>query len=255
MKGGYVPWDQAKIWLDAWTSRISITTIGLIGGEPLLNPELSQWIYGIRNNYPNIEIMLVTNAQLFMKNLWLLDAIENLGRFHLKFSVHQPSADYLKKAIESVHSRFFWDEVKTSDVAEHYYNTNNNVKFQIMRDNRFLKTYAGNYSNMKPYNNDPTEAFKICTQKQCPLLEQGKLYKCSTAGVLHRVLEDHNHLTSTDWQAFLNTGIDADCSDDELRAFTENYSKPNTICRMCPTEKDSPYRPHWPLVVNKTKIT
>ncbi len=255
MKGGYVSWSQAKTWLDQWTSRMTIGTLGLIGGEPLLNPELEQWIYGIRNNYPDIDIMLVTNVQLFMKNLWLLDTIEALGRFHLKFSVHQPSAEYLKKSIEQVHSRFTWDIVEQNGSIEYYRYTNKKIEFQIVRDNRFLKSYAGNYSNMLPYSNDPAAAFEICTQQQCPLLEQGKLYKCSTVGVLHKVLEDHGQINSPEWQLFLNTGIGADCSDSELEKFVGNYSKPNKIRQMCPTEKDNPYRPHWPLVVNRTKIT
>lgn len=255
MRGGYVSWSQAKTWLDLWTSRITIGTLGLIGGEPLLNPELDQWIYGIRNTYPNIDIMLVTNAQLFMKNLWLLDTIENLGRFHLKFSVHQPSANYLTKSIEQVHSRFTWDVIEQNGAVEYYQYTDKKIEFQIVRDNRFLKSYVGNYNNMLPYNNDPAEAFKICTQQRCPLLEQGKLYKCSTVGVLHKVLEDHGQINLPEWQSFLNTGIDTNCSDSELEKFVENYSKPNRICQMCPSEKDSPYRPHWPLVVNKIKIT
>jgi len=255
MKGGYVPWLQAKTWLDHWTSRMSIGTIGLIGGEPLLNPELKQWIHGIRDNFPSIDILVVTNAQLFTKNLWLLDTMENLGRFQLKFSVHQPNAEYLKNAIEAVHSKFTWDCKEKNDVAEHYRVLDKKIEFQIMWDNRFIKTYRGSYDNMLPYNNNPAEAFNICSQQTCPLLEQGKLYKCSTVGVLHRVLQDHNQIESPDWQPFLNTGINFDCSDTELEQFVNNYSKPHSICKMCPTEKNSPYRPHWPLVVNRTKIT
>lgn len=254
MKGGYVKWDTAKVWLEHWFSRMEIKAFGFIGGEPLLNPELETWIREFRKLYPNTNLMIVTNAQLIMKNLWLLDTIKELGNISLKFSNHIPTAEYIKQAIAAVDSRFTWTSITRSGEEVEYYDRNTKVTFQVATQPYFLKTYKGNYGNMKPYKNNPIEAFHICSQTLCPLMFEGKLFKCSSLGVLNKVLSDHNQNNDLDWKWYLEQYLDIDCSDKELLAFINNYNKPHKVCSMCPTEKDKAAFDHFSNVVNKINI-
>lgn len=254
MKGGYIKWDTAKVWLEHWFSRMHIRTFGFIGGEPLLNPELETWIREFRKLYPATNLMLVTNAQLIMKNLWLLDTVKELGNITLKFSNHIPDADYFKQAVAEVNLRFEWTKINESSETSRYYCSKTRVEFQIVTQPYFLKTYKGNYGNMKPYTNDPIEAFKMCSQALCPLMFEGKLYKCSSLGVLNRALSDHNQIDDPDWEWHLTQYLDIGCSDDKLLAFINNYNKPNKICSMCPTEKDKAAFDHFSAVVNRINI-
>ena len=259
MPGGYVRWNELESVLSRWSSRIDIKVFGIIGGEPFLNPELDLWIKNLRYQYPSMEVMVVTNAQLFLQNLWFLDVMREVGNIHLKFSVHQPNANYLKNAVDTVLKRFKWEAADSNNEQSEIksYSAENNIHFQIAAHSSFLKTYQGVYGSMKPYNNNPIESFKICVQKECPLLYQGKLYKCSSLALLKQVLGDHKQLDDADWHPYLDEkiGLDVNCSDIDLERWVNNYAKPHSVCRMCPTEKDHPYRPHWPMVINKTKIT
>jgi sulfatase maturation enzyme AslB (radical SAM superfamily) len=252
MKGGYLKWADTKPILDQWFDRIRVECFGFIGGEPLMNPELETWIREFRREYPYTMIMLVTNAQLFMKNLWLLDVMEEVGMIYLKFSVHQPDAEYIKEAKAAVLSRFDW--VYGAEVEGRYFYKDKILDFVIAELPTFMKTYQGEYGNMKPYSNNPNEAFKICNQQICPLLYDGKLYKCSSLGMLERVLSDHNQIDDIDWQPYLNQGLDVTCSDEELNAWAENFGKPVKECKMCPTTADNPFHPHYSTVVSRINI-
>ena len=43
---GYVKWDNGKQEISRWLERMDIGDFGIMGGEPLINPELKQWIVG-----------------------------------------------------------------------------------------------------------------------------------------------------------------------------------------------------------------
>jgi organic radical activating enzyme len=249
MRGGYVRWNTAKPWLDMLFDRMRIDCFGLIGGEPFLNPELETWIREFKTNYPFVTLMISTNGQLFHKNTWILDCMEQYGMIYLKLSNQIPGAEYFQNAIDTVLKRFAWQKVQ-----DKYFYQEKILDFEISSTPKFLKTYRGNLNNMKPYNNDPVEAFEICTQKICPLLENGKLYKCSSVGLLHRVLKDHKLLDDSDWQKYLNTGLDLTCTDTQLQEWADNFGKPNlAICGMCPTNNNQPYVPHFENVKDKLK--
>jgi organic radical activating enzyme len=64
--------DQYK----TWSEKLDINQITILGGEPLLNPDFKDWMYGIRSLWPNADIKLLTNGsrmflnQEFDKNLY-----------------------------------------------------------------------------------------------------------------------------------------------------------------------------------------
>jgi len=250
MKGGYIKWDIAKPWFDKLFSRLRVDCFGFIGGEPFLNPEFEKWVREWKRNYPYTTLMITTNGQLFHKNLWILDCMEEYGMIYLKISEHQPGEKYFQDMIETILLRWSWKKVESNK----YFYQDRILDFEISKESHFMKTYKGEYGNMKPYNSDPDSAFKICTQKICPLLENGKLYKCSSIGVLHKVLDDHNQLQDPDWQPYLNSGLSLDCSDEELQQWVDNYGQANSsLCSMCPTENDSVWFPHYENVKSKLK--
>jgi hypothetical protein len=92
---------------------------------------------------------------------------------------------------------------------------------------------------MKPHNSNPAEAFAICCQQTCPLLYQGKLHKCSTAGLIKETLAKVGNPNMDLWEPVIDHGIGTDCSDTELERFLDNFGKPNDICRQCPTLADT----------------
>ncbi len=249
MTGGYVKWETARPWFDKLFSRMRVDCFSLIGGEPFLNPELETWVRQFRENYPYVTLMILTNGQLFHKNTWILDCMEQYGMIFLKVTEHQPGEPYFTDMVKTILDRFNWDIVDGR-----YFNQKHILDLEIAQVPTFMKTYRGEYGSMKPYHNNPVQAFQICNQQICPLLEDGRLYKCSSVGMLHRVLGDHGQLNDADWQPYLNSGLDLDCTDQELQAWVDNFGKPHdTLCRMCPTAADNVFRPHYENVKSRLK--
>ena len=251
MSGGNVSWEEHFEDLKVLTNRFRIGCYGFIGGEPFMHNKFKDWVINFKEEFPYITLMIVTNAQLFPKNAdWFLDAMEKYGMIYLKFSNHIPGAEYFEKSKQLVLDRFDW--LKEED--GYWFNQKHVNDFRTDDTDTFMRIVRGKYGDMKPYNNDPVKAFEICSQATCPLFYEGKLHKCSTVGMLDRMLADHNQTDDPEWAPYLNAGIDIrTATDQRIQQYADNHGKPHmTLCKMCPTSENKDiYFDHIPLVVNK----
>lgn len=236
MKGS-VKWSEGKNWLEKWNERVEIPDFGIMGGEPTLNPECESWIYGVRQILPNSQIRFTTNAVTFLDNPDVLDWCIEVGNSVFKFTIHQ-DLPYVQDSIDYVFRKFNW-----KPVTEHGINRwtgPNGTRFQINAPQKFYKTYRGTYGNILPHNSNPRDAFDMCVQQTCPLLYNGKIYKCSSIALLNRVLSDWNQPVTAEWKPYTDyNGISLNSSDNEVKQFINNFAKPHKICQMCPSSKDS----------------
>jgi sulfatase maturation enzyme AslB (radical SAM superfamily) len=232
---GYVPWSQGRAWLESWLDRVDIPDFGILGGEPTISPDVNDWIFGLRELMPNAQIRFTTNGLLLNKKFEIVKHMAEIGNCVFKIAFHQDNPE-LEKVVERIFSMYEWEPVVEYGV--HRYKTKNNFRFHVKRPDIFWKTFKGSYENMHPHTSDPADAFAICCQQTCPLLHNGRIYKCSTSGLLAETLEKFNYPNQNQWQQYIQQGIDSDCSDAELVAFLDNFGKPADVCRMCPTTAD-----------------
>lgn len=234
---GYVKWATGKKWLQKWLKVINIQEFGIMGGEPTLNPECKEWLYGVRDLLPTSQLRFTSNAVNFLKKPQVLDWCIDIGNTVFKFSLHQ-DAPYTKESVEYVFEKYNWKPIKEHGIKR--WIGPNKTRFQINTPKKFLKTYKGTFGNIKPHNNNPHEAFDICIQQNCPLLFEGKIYKCSSIALLNKVLNDWNQPITSDWVPYTSyKGISHDNELSVIKKFIDNFEKPNKICRMCPTAKDT----------------
>jgi len=232
---GYVPWSQGRTWLEAWLERIDIPDFGILGGEPTISPEVNDWIFGLRDLMPTTQIRFTTNGLLLNKKFDIVKHMAEIGNCVFKIAFHQDNPE-LEEVVERIFSMYDWEPVVEYGV--HRYKTKNNFRFHVKRPDVFWKTFKGSYENMHPHDSNPADAFAICCQQTCPLLHNGRIYKCSTSGLLAETLEKFGYPNSDQWQPYIQQGIGPDCSDAELTAFLNNFSKPADVCRMCPSPND-----------------
>lgn len=233
---GYFTWDQGRKELEPWIDRINLPAIGIMGGEPLMNPYLDTWLLGIRKLLPNSQIRFTTNGILLEKNWHIFELMRDMENTVFKISahVHDPK---LTKTIEHIMSSYSWEPVKEFGI-DRWKEKNKNFRFQVARPTRFFKTFLNDYANMSPHNNDPAQAFEICVQKKCPLLHNGRLYKCGTIALTPNVAERHGWPNKNLWTELLDNGLGYDCEDQELEKFINNFGKPHILCRQCPSNND-----------------
>lgn len=232
---GYVTWDQGRQWLEPWRRRIHIQAIGVMGGEPLMNPDLKQWLVGLRDLLPEAQIRFVTNGLLLPKNWWILDLLDELGNSVLKISQHVQDAR-LADSIQHIFSSRAWTPVTEHGIDR--WRCDSGLRFQIARPKKFFKTFKGTYTNAAPHDSDPSEAFAVCVQKKCPLLMQGHIWKCGTMALTPSMLARFDWPNREHWQPFIRPGLAPDCSDADLARFLDNFGRPHAVCRQCPSAAD-----------------
>jgi organic radical activating enzyme len=230
---GYKTWNQGKLELEAWLSRLDILDFGIMGGEPLINPEWKQWLQGTRQLMPQAQIRFTTNGLLLHKFPDIIDLFESVGNVVFKVTVHVANRE-LETMIESIKKARAWTPVVEHGIAR--FCGPNNLRLQINRPKSFLKTFKNSYADMMPWNSDPNDAFALCCQKTCPLLHNGRIYKCSTAGLLSETLARFRNPNYEHWLPFLDNGIGPTDTDEDLELFCQNFGHANPICGQCPSQ-------------------
>ena len=246
---GYVTWADGSRDIESWLGRIDINEFGIIGGEPLINPQWRDWIVGLREIMPAAQLRFTTNGLLLDRAPDILDLCESVGNIVFKITVHV-NDERLEEHIRSFHLAKSWTPVVEHGI--HRWVGPNNIRFQINRPQKFVKTYKNDYQNMQPWNSDPAEAFDDCCQKTCPLLYQGRIYKCSTAGLLKDTLERFGNPNIEQWQPYLTSGISVNDPDDAIQRFCDNFGSPNAICAQCPSSQTGSID-HYSTVIFKNK--
>jgi hypothetical protein len=229
---GYVSWLHGEQTLVAWLEKINIEEFGIIGGEPLINPEWRQWVAGIRRLLPAARLRFTTNGLLLHKHSDIVDFFESLGNITFKITVHTVDKN-LQQQLEKIVASRHW--LPVTEFGINRWAGPNGLRLQINRPEKFIKTYRNSYENMMPWLSDPGQAFDNCCQKTCPLLYNGRIYKCSTAGLLRDTLLRFNQPNYEMWKPYIDQGVGIDSSDQQIKSFVNNFAKPNAICAQCPT--------------------
>ena len=244
---GYVSWDQGREWLEPWTELLTIPDFGIMGGEPLINPDVENWIIGVRKLLPNAQIRFTTNGLLLNKWPNLLKVLQDIGNCVFKISVHV-NDEALEDTIQNIFSQYQWQEV--TEYGIHRWKTDRGVRFQINRPEYFLKTFQGEYSNMKPHYSQPSKAFDLCVQKTCPLLYKDRIYKCSTSALLLDTLNKFDRPNWDQWEQYIESGISVKSPPQDIQAFVDNFGQPHPRCAQCPDSSVHPLT-HFTTVTRK----
>lgn len=59
---GHQYWKDYADTYSEWSKKLDIKNIGILGGEPLLNPSLPDWLVGLRTLWPDSNIVILTNG-------------------------------------------------------------------------------------------------------------------------------------------------------------------------------------------------
>lgn len=181
----------------------NIFIIRLMGGEPLLNPELKEYIRIVRRYFPVSEIRIVSNALLVPQQgeeFWKSMRDNYVG---MDISPYPPT---MRKI----------DEIK--GVLEREGIPYGNISDTLQKFRKSL--------TLMPTHN-PAEAVQICQSSHCHFLRKGKIAKCP----LPLLIEDFNRAFQCDIRSMDYYDIYEEKSGSELRRKLEQYAD---MCGYCP---------------------
>lgn len=250
-------WDNSEHWVETWSKRVyNDTNVSIIGGEPTMNPDLKEWIYGVHKYFPDTPRSLTTNG---IKIPHLPDLYEWLCDTNTKLYLTEHSSElkYQTMYQNVLKCIFSWDNWEKTDVRLNangeasceFYKSDSGITLRIQNMDKTLhwvKSYKGYGTSSRPYNDgdlqgslDTQNCGKIKAGEfiTCNLIYRGNLYKCSSIALLKDFLEKYNLQNHPDWRKYyLHNGLSSDCSDEDLKEFSDNRNEPHWICGKCPSK-------------------
>ena len=85
---GFQRWADYQEEYTRWSKELQFGSIGILGGEPLLNADFMLWLRGIRQLWPNTFIKVVTNGYYLNKVAGLYDNINSDRNTELWVGIH-----------------------------------------------------------------------------------------------------------------------------------------------------------------------
>jgi len=179
--------------------------IHLLGGEPLLHPEVSEFCKVARKNFPYAGIDIITNGILLPKMNKEFWRILNAERIKISVTKYPINLDY-KNII---------------NLAE-----KNGVEISFMND--VARTMVHNKCDLKGLQ-DPRDSFIDCWRaNKCIFLSDGKLFPCTFAGNIEHFNDFFSASVKVSDKDFID--IYKAESAEEILTFLSN---PIPFCRYC----------------------
>ena len=208
---GHQYWLDNADAVEKWSKRLQPETICIIGGEPTLNPDLETWAYNLRRLWPTANIMIQTNGTYVrphFKDFW--------AKYQVGFAVSLHDIDTADAIMQTWQEQMHFNEF----LPGFFFHQAN-----IIKQNDYFTLHTSN----------PAEAFNACGMKYDHTLYNGKLYKCPMVALIPEFDKQFNLQISNHQRTLLNSFVPltADCTEEELQAFSAQRESPISQCEMC----------------------
>lgn len=206
-----------------WKSRLHPHTFSLVGGEPTIHPELTEFVSLTRRNWPAAQLRLVTNGFFLHRHPALPVALQGDPNACIYLSIHHDAPEYNDKLRPNLELLRSW--VRDYGIRAQIYNSFKN----------WTRRYHGSGHAMEPFEDGrPRQSWENCPSRYCPQLFEGKIWKCAPLAYLK--MQDDRYRLSDSWKPYLSyQPLDPGCSDAQLADFFNREEE--TFCAMCPAKR------------------
>lgn len=191
-------------------TRGDVTRINILGGEPLLHPDLLEILRIARETFPKTLLQVVSNGLLLLNkkdDFWSICRENDIVVVVTKYPINIDHSTMLEVA-------------KSNQVKFHFYGNTDTItktSYKMPMDIDGLQDARRSFWNCYHVNT-------------CPILKEGKLYPCSpSSGAIHfnRRFGTHMDMEADDYLDIYSVKDNA-----ELLSF---LSTPKPFCRFCKT--------------------
>lgn len=226
--------DQYVKWGEIIKGKFTI-----IGGEPLLNNSVTEWMAGLREIFPDSNIGITTNGTRLEKVNGLYDTCKD-NNITMHLSLH--NEDYKDKTVKRV------EDFLVGPFKYKYDNTEYRGHIRITDANRVVVLLSFEWwfhqgAIIKKdgvetlHQSDPVKAHDNCHSKTCHHFSKGKLYKCGASALFKEYDNQFNLELSDEDRKLVNNPpcVSADDPIEEIQKFIQNLkSEPIPQCKFCP---------------------
>ena len=244
---GWQPWSEYESLYTDWSKKIRLQRVTILGGEPLLNPTICDWVAGINRLWQK-RVQILTNGTRLNQTEGLYDVMSTFNNW-IGISVH--NINDLEKHFEEVKKFLkgplkFWkgrENNANTWGADYAFEDSNGVHVHLWIQNDFYKSSVevNNQGKLSLYNSDPKEAHNECgfAQCQCYHFIRGKLYKCGPVALMPE-FDNQFHLDiSPEDRELLNSykPLEVNEFDSRGQQFIDTIDDVIPQCKFCPSHR------------------
>ncbi len=242
---GWQAWDDYKDIYQRWAEYIDIEHLAILGGEPLLNPDIIKWCEGLYLAFrPNggAGIDIVTNGYHLNRVKGLKEFVRS-GRAFITVSLHNPNEkDFIFDEIQ----KFLESEINLQVIepGKQWYIEDGYVKIFVNANWDFTTSsiIVNAHNRLTLHNNDPEIAHSVCAFAQCKDYHfiKGKFYKCGPVALLPEFDQQFHLDISDDDRILLNSYQPLTVEDFEKKSssFFTDLDNPIPQCKFCPSKME-----------------
>lgn len=262
---GWQRWSDYEAEYTEWSKKIRLQRITILGGEPLLNPSICDWVDGINALWKK-SVQILTNGTrlnhvpgLYDRLVKFRDPLVHGSRNWIGVSLHNENdrarcfeeiRTFLKGDIQYVHKE---DPINTDNCytmgADHAFLDSNGMRVCVWEYTSFYDAAVQrNTSNrLFLHNSDPVKAHNACgfARYKCYHFIKAKLYKCGPVALLPEFDQQHQlDLPDAD-RELLNSYLPLQVGEFEQRGkhFLDHIDDVIPQCKFCPTFENSINKP------------
>ena len=237
---GFELWSDHEAEYTQWSKELQFNSIGILGGEPLLNIDFMSWLKGIRRLWPKTHTKVVTNGYYLNQVKGLYEYVKLDPGVKLWVGIHNKMH---KETIMSNIKDFLTEplvyEFNTDNPYQQYMwiTDANGVKLKVeynwwFHQGAIVQTETGKTL----HNSDVDTAHAICHSKTCHHFMNGKLYKCGAVALFPDFDRQHKLELSAEDRVLINSyqPLSFIDSDHAKTSFINNLNKPIPQCKFCP---------------------
>lgn len=245
---GWWSWADAQPVLEQWAKKIDIRHPVILGGEPLLNPDIVKWIAGLHRLWPDHSgVQVQSNGTRIDCVRGLYDVID--GSNWIGISIHNP--DDRDEIFARIRNFLVHPIEETADknhpIGSDYQFVDANKKYvHCWMSNRFVQSNIIEIDGRHTlYRSDPDRAHENCTFRRFKNYHmiRGKIYKCGPVALMPEFDHQYRFDITDEERRIMHSypALSVEEYDDRGAEFLAHIDDVIPQCRFCPEHYD--YRP------------
>lgn len=244
---GWQKWTDYEAAYTKWAEYIDIDRVVILGGEPLLNPDILDWVYGI-NRVFKTNVQILSNGTRLNKVKGLYEALQEHGNW-MGISWHNPNTidefeaevyRFLRGKITKLEK----DDPLNKFGADVTWMDENKVAIPLwvqydFYDSAIQQKEDGRFTL---HNSRPEIAHNSCgfAKFKNYHMIKGKLYKCGPAALFPEFDQQHKFDISAADREILHSYKPLSAADyvEHGAEFLANLDNQLAMCKFCPENLD-----------------
>jgi organic radical activating enzyme len=260
-------WNDYSENLAKWAEKIEINHLIILGGEPLLNATINQWVTGLRSLWPRRgAVQIQSNGTRIDQVPGLYEALDHGKNGWIGVSAHSP--DDLEELTRRIRRFLRGTITETADPnhitgSKYQFVDSQNTKVNIWMNDHFVQSNIIEQPDGRfgLYKSNPEVAHANCTFVKFKNYHwiRGKIYKCGPAALMPEFDKQHNFDISDEDRILLNSydALSVEDFDQRGEEFFRTIDDVIPQCKFCPEKYTydpitfSNRKKDWKLVAHK----